>query len=294
MKVVKRPSIVRQIKRTLDGYHEFIIVAGEKHTGKSTLALRMTYDVYSNRSKKDAWSQTLHHCSFTPQQFYHIYMEAKEKVDASLEKLGVDPHILELDVNKDFHRIIDIILAVSDNQAMKIPEAIEEFRVPCIIIDDIAAHMHRGDSSIYYDKFFQQVFADMTLIRPYVGVIIGTTPDIGEIPRPMLKHVTGIISCSSLGKGQYRQRKTWVRFKGSIDGYSKLYDGREVTWEKLNPENYGKYALLRHLMSRHVSRKAVEALEEQGEEPEAPEDSADEDGDPFTVLTEDPGLETAF
>lgn len=264
-RVIQVPNVTEEINRALyNGYNVFFVATGEKNFGKSTLCTQILYDVYKRYrfDWEQTWRTVFHHLSFTAGQFYGFYIEAKRQIDQALIQAGLDSGVLEMDVEKEWKTIIDNILDSQMTQKTTFAEIREKFRIPAILIDDIAANMNRQDVSIYYDKFFQKLFADFTLIRPYVACILATCPDIDDVPRVILKHVTGIIQCTSQGHAVFRKKKTYIRFKGkSIESFMKLYDGDPITWKPLDPEIYSKYETLRHLMSRQVSQKAVKALE---------------------------------
>ena len=245
------------------GYTIFILVVGEKGLGKSSLCLGLLYEIYKRfypGMEQQIWRATFNHLTFTPRQFYRIYSDAKAAMDRELVSLGLDPEILRLDVETDWLAIVDQILATNIT-LQDLEEIRMRLRIKGVLVDDIGAHISRHDTSIYWDPYFQHLFADLTLIRPYCSCMLGTAPDITDVPRAILKHVTDIIQAESKGHGTYRIKKRFLRFRGAeVGGYMKLYDQAPVTWYKLPDEQYARYEMLRHLLSRKVTHEADEAL----------------------------------
>jgi 1-acyl-sn-glycerol-3-phosphate acyltransferase len=91
--------------------------------------------------------------------------------------------------------------------------------------------------------------------------MIATCPDIGQVPRVILNHVTDIIIAYQQGKANYKKKKRYVRFKGKeVESYMKLYDGDPIEWSQLPPPIYAKYEILRHIMSQRLTNQANDAL----------------------------------
>lgn len=262
-RVINLPNIRDEINLALKyGFHRFILVVGEKNLGKSTLCLRILNEIFKTdyESPMEIWGKVFRHLSFTPRQFYELYTNIKGRIDKKLTAIGLDPSILNVDVETDWsgivEKIMDLDLKVEDFTKYR-----ESYRSPGILIDDMGAHLYRGDISIYHDPFFQKLFADLTLIRPYIACLLGTAPDVGGVPRMVLKHVTDIINVESQGKAHYRKIRKYIRFKGkNIEGFMRMYDGDPVEWEPLPPDIYARYEVLRHLLSRKVSLEAMGAL----------------------------------
>jgi len=263
-RVIQIPDITEEISvALLEGYTQFFMIVGEKNFGKSTLALQILYEIYRRYVKdwEETWKTVFHSLSFTAKQFYDVYASTKAKVDSELVNKGLDNKILELDPEDNWDALVDMVLKSKLEQNVTFEDVRKQYRIKGHLIDDIAAHMNRLDVSIYYDKFFQQLFADFTLMRPYIACLLGTTPDLDDVPRVVLKHVTGLIICDRQGHAVFKKNRRYVRFKGkSMESFYKLYDGSDITWNKLQPNVYSYYEILRHVMSRRVTQKAQTIL----------------------------------
>jgi hypothetical protein len=262
-RVIKIPNILEEINLALtEGYHRFLLVVGEKNLGKSTLCLLILYEIFKRKGMDDreAWSSAFRQLCFTPRQFYEFYTNAKGRIDKALSIVGLDPSILSIDVEENWDQLIERVM-VLDTNVEDFTKIRESYRIPSILIDDMGAHMNRQDVSIYYDPFFQMLFADLTLIRPYIAVLMATAPNVNDIPRTVLRHVTDVIQVEKQGRARYKKIRNFIRFKSkNIEGFLKLYDGDPVVWDPLPVDIYARYEILRHLMSRQVSLKAQRAL----------------------------------
>jgi len=279
-KVITIHTIQDRIKEALrEGFFRFFLIVGEKGSGKSTLMLKTMKQVFKmkhqnpnqdkdkdqpqpkdmDEAEQEAWSKAFHHLTFTPQQFYRIYQNQKREIDYQLRHMGLPAWVLTADIEREWTEIINTVmkLDIKDFEPIR-----EKYRIPCMAIDDMGAHLNRSDTSIYWDPYYQHLFADLTLIRPYIACIIATAPDVTDAPRNILKHVTDIIDVHDQGEGNYRIKKRFIRFQGqTVGGYTKLYDQTPVKWKELPSDIYSKYEVLRHLLSRKVSNEAQELLQ---------------------------------
>ena len=256
-----RPNLLSEIKKALDeGFFLFVLIVGEKGFGKTSLAIVLMEYIYQLYFFRDeVWNKVFRHFVFTPQQFYGIYANAKNLVDSRLGELGIDPRLLDMDINADWSEMIDTVRELGD-MTTQFKSILQKYRIKGLLIDDIGAHMNRQDTTIYYNEFYQQLFGDLTLIRPYIGVLMATAPAIEDVPRPIIKHVTDIVDVKSRGFAEYKKKKNLVRFKGrSLEGYMKLYSGDDIRWDAVEEKVYSQYEILRHLLSRQVTMRAREA-----------------------------------
>lgn len=264
----QRPKVItihtmqdRILEAMREGFFRFFLIVGAKGSGKSTLLLKTLKQVFKIRTRDDqeAWREAFHHLTFTPQQFYRIYQDQKREIDYQLRHMGLPAWVLTADIQQDWSKIIDVVMDLEIDNFEPIRE---KYRIPAMAIDDMGAHLSRHDTSIYWDPYYQHLFADLTLIRPYIACIVATAPDVTDCPRTILKHVTDIIDVHEQGEGNYRIKKRFIRFSGqTVGGYTKLYDQTPVKWKKLPPDIYSKYEVLRHLLSRTVSNEAQELLQ---------------------------------
>ena len=262
-RIIKIPNIKDEIDLALKhGYHRFILTVGEKNLGKSTLNLLLLHEIFNDgfRSPTEAWVEAFKHLCFTPRQFYEKYIEVKDRIDKELMRVGLPSSILDMDIETEWGSIIEMVIGLKgDVQAFT--KYRESYRIPALLVDDMGAHMNRQDVSIYYNPFFQQLFADLTLIRPYIACLLATCPKVSDLPRSVLKHVTDVIHVTGQGRAKYRKIRDFIKFRGAnVEGFLKLYDGDPIHWDPLPKDIYAKYEILRHLPSRKVSQKAKLAL----------------------------------
>ena len=265
MSRLQRPRVItiytiqeRILEAITDGYFRFFLIVGDKGTGKSSLLMKTLKQIFSIKTpdEEKAWKMAFHHLTFTPQQFYRIYQNQKREIDWQLRHMGLPAWVLSADIEQDWPEIIDAVLGLNIGDFEPIRR---KYRIPAMGIDDMGAHLSRHDTTIYWDPYYQHLFADLTLIRPYLACILATAPDIEDCPRTILKHVTDIILAEEKGEGTYRIKKRFVRFQGrTVGGFSKLYDQTPVKWNPLPKNKYAKYEILRHLLSRKVSNEAEE------------------------------------
>jgi len=263
-KVITRPNILDECSGALvGGLHVFILILGPKGKGKSSLALQFMHRIFNRYVLVgDVWDKVFENLHFTPQQFYHAYKELKDKIDSALEEIGLSPDVLYLDPNKDWNQIKILVRAIAREKVAYFTEIRERYRLPVMVLDDIGASMNRQDQKIYSSSFYSNLFGDLTLIRPYVAVMIATAPTVNDVPRAVLDHVTDIIDCQEQGKGIHQKKRQYIRFKGSkVSGYYKLAEGDTVKWDPLSDEEYAYYEILRHLVGRAKTQGGLDALE---------------------------------
>ena len=118
-------------------------------------------------------------------------------------------------------------------------------RIKAVIWDDLAVYFHRAAIQ-YMHPEVRSFFSKYNFIRPYLGNLIITVPNIDFIPRPLLDFATADIYVTKRGHADFDRAKLIRSFRSRHKSWTKNYDGDDVEWTELPKEIYKRYEQIRH------------------------------------------------
>jgi hypothetical protein len=126
-------------------------------------------------------------------------------------------------------------------------------RLPIMVWDDVAVYFHRSNIQ-YQHPDVKNFFSRYNFIRKYVANVVITVPTIDFVPLQLALFCTADILVGERGLGDFDVKKIMRSFYGKAKSWTKSYDGRDVTWQKMPDEWFNAYEEIRHA-------HAVEAFE---------------------------------
>lgn len=226
--------MVRFIIEELDGLidnaifhdtHNVIVYWGEMGRGKSTLGLWTMFRlVKRNLARKKG----------LPEEYVKMKYKQLVKVDPEFCR-----EVWELILGKyvvfTFREFRGFVKA-----AMKVYQ-----REDGVMWDDVAVYFSRI-GIMYMHPEVKEFFSTYNFIREYLANAILTVPVIDDVPRQMLRFMTGDVNCYKRGEADFKRAKTVRTFGKGDKSWSKLYDGFDLVWPKVPDWVYTKYKEMRH------------------------------------------------
>jgi len=135
-----------------------------------------------------------------------------------------------------------------------IESAVElRMKIPIIGWDDIAVYFHRSNIQ-YMHPDVKNFFSRYNFVRKYIGNMVITVPTPSFVPEQLMVFCTADVLLNERGSGDFDVCKEVRNFFGKSKTWTKHYDGRDVTWDKVPDEWFTAYEEIRHA-------HAVEAFE---------------------------------
>ena len=271
-------------------FHNVIIIWGELSKGKTSLMMRMLYRILGDWKKVLSFilePKTCLKCSHSwdANQLY-VYEVPCEKCNKETKTQSLDeacnavkarklvipfPYDLKTGFVKKFPE--GTIFSVNSSPARgkitqiypymnfsfqefrnTIENAVEtRIRVPIVGWDDIAVYFHRSNIQ-YMHPDVKNFFSRYNFVKTYLGNVVITVPVPEFVPEQLALFCTADVLLTERGAGDFDTKRDVRSFYGKRRSWQKSYDGRDVTWEKVDDEWFNAYEEIRHA-------HAVEAYE---------------------------------
>jgi len=279
-----------------EDWHNVVIIWGELGKGKTTLMLRMLYRIVQAWDKVLSFVLEPHVCmkcqhEWDAGQPYVFELgcpkcgeesktkELSEAVDAVYKGWHVSPFPWDLSSGLMRKFPQGQVFTVNSSKArgeihQKYPYlnfSFEEVRhtiersvdlrvkLPMMGWDDIAVYFHRSNIQYMHPKV-KNFFSRYNFIRKYVANMVLTVPDPEFVPQQLALFCTADIMLQERGKADLDTLKKMRSFYGQSKTWTKHYDGRDVTWEKVPDEHFQAYEEIRHAHAVQAFEKPEEIL----------------------------------
>lgn len=126
-------------------------------------------------------------------------------------------------------------------------------RIPIMGWDDIAVYFHRSNIQ-YMHPEVKNFFSRYNFVRKYVANVVITVPTSDFVPDQLYQFCTADIQLEERGLGDFDVKKPRRSFYGKQRTWTKSYDGRDVTWDKVPTQWFDAFEEIRHA-------HAIEAFE---------------------------------
>lgn len=276
---------IEQFNRLVDRaiYHDFhnvIIFWGELGKGKTTAMLNSLYRLYGNWDIVLSFILNPHKCLVCGYEWEHEYNYTYElpcpkckpttvrSVNAALEAARknkcVDPFPVDSKTGMLRSFPADTTFQASEKATGKIVQkypycnfsfaeirgSIEgavhtRMKIPAMGWDDISVYFHRSNIQ-YMHPDVKNFFSRYSFVRKYVGNLFITVPTPNFVPEQLGLFCTADVMISERGKGDFDVKKEVRNFWGKRATWTKSYDGRDVTWSKIDEKVFAAYEEIRH------------------------------------------------